>query len=322
MTVEVQAGPIVEDPLTQTRRSDASRIALASEIVGPVERVDTASSQVRVLGQTVTVNADTVLDGIASLAAMRAGDIVEVFAFFDPTTGAYAATRVERESAPPTYKLRGPIARLDTAGRAFAIGGATISYAEVPTGELPGLADGVTARVELRTAPRDGRWIATRVSTPLPAIPESVVTELEGFITDFQSLARFRVDGAIVDASGPGVEFERGNGSQLGDGVQIEVKGRMRGGVLVAERVEIRRGNSGSGEPTENRQEYRVTARIESADVATQTFVLRGITVTFDSATRFDRGAPADLRAGVEVEVRGTLVGGDRLRAERIRFER
>jgi hypothetical protein len=284
--------------------------------------VDTASSQVRVLGQTVTVDADTVLEGLASLAAVRAGDIVEVYAFFDPTSGAYAATRVERESSPPTYKLRGPITRLDTAARAFAIGGATLSYAEVPTGELPGLAEGVTARVELRTVPEDGRWVATRVSTPLPAIPESVATELEGFITDFESLARFRVDGAIVDASGPGVEFERGNGSQLGNGVQIEVQGRMRGGVLVAERVEIRRGNSGNGGPPEERQEYRVTARIESADVAARTFVVRGITVTFDGATRFDRGGPSDLRGGVEVEVRGTLVGGDQLRAERIRFER
>ena len=321
MTVQVQAGPIERDPAADVRRSTALRIAFGSEIRGPVESVDSARGTLRVIGQTVTVDVNTVIAGFASLASIRGGDLVEVFAFFDPSTGIYAATRIEREATLASFRLRGPIAALDTAGRTLRIGGATISYANVPPSELPGLQNGVVARVEVQTAAHEGRWIATRIVTPLPAAtPEGVRTELEGFITDFTSRARFKVDGVAVDASRGDVVFDKGSAAQLAEGARIEVEGRVEGGVLIAERIEVHRVKDAPAQ-AEAGQEFDVRGAIEAVDAGARRFVVRGLAVTFDANTRFDDGAAGDLRPGAVVRVRGTLSGGNQLRADRIRFD-
>jgi hypothetical protein len=284
-----------------------------------VDSVDVAGATLRVLGQTVKVDVNTVIDGFATLAAVRTGDFVEVFAFFDPSTVSYTATRLERESAPSRFKLRGPVADLDTTAHSLRIGAAAIDYSDIPSTERPGLANGVIARVDVLTTQRNGRWIATRLETPLPGIPESAVTEIEGFITGFQSRARFTVDGVTVDASSPGLAFDRGNAEQLVNGARIEVEGRMQAGVLLAERIEVHHGSGGNHQQDE-REEFEVRGRIESADAAARAFVVRGVTVTYDDATSFDDGDAGDLRTGVRVRVDGTLVDGSRLHADRIRL--
>ena len=79
--------------------------------------VDVAGGRFTVLGQTVRVAVDTVLDASLSggLGALRAGQWVEVYAQFDSSTGAYDATRVEPKSAQAQARLRGPVVSVDTA---------------------------------------------------------------------------------------------------------------------------------------------------------------------------------------------------------------
>jgi len=191
----------------------------------------------------------------------------------------------------------------------------------VPPSELPGLQNGVVARVEVQTAAHEGRWIATRIVTPLPAAtPEGVRTELEGFITDFTSRARFKVDGVAVDASRGDVVFDKGSAAQLAEGARIEVEGRVEGGVLIAERIEVHRVKDAPAQ-AEAGQEFDVRGAIEAVDAGARRFVVRGLAVTFDANTRFDDGAAGDLRPGAVVRVRGTLSGGNQLRADRIRFD-
>ena len=57
--------------------------------------------------------------------------------------------------------------------------------------------------------------------------------EVEGRITAFTSPMNFALDGLPVNASGASVP------AGLALGVQVEVKGSLRGGVLVASRVEL-----------------------------------------------------------------------------------
>ncbi|MDH5539919.1 MAG: DUF5666 domain-containing protein, partial [Rhizobacter sp.] len=60
---------------------------------------------------------------------------------------------------------------------------------------------------------------------------------------------------------------------------------------------------------------------ISSVDVASTSFVLRGVTVGYSPATRYDGGTAANLLAGADVEARGMLsADGTRLVASRIRF--
>src|SRR5205085_6775033 len=126
MTVNVDAGPITTDA-DSTANSTASRVEFGADIRGPVESVDVAGNTLHVLGQTVNVDVNTVIgDPGGSLAAIHAGDVVQVFAFLDTTSGTYTATRLERQGALPFYRLRGIIASLDTAAKTFRIGTAVI----------------------------------------------------------------------------------------------------------------------------------------------------------------------------------------------------
>ncbi|HEV7914441.1 MAG TPA: DUF5666 domain-containing protein [Albitalea sp.] len=319
MTVDVQAGPIAADAGTGVLRSAASRIEFGSEIKGPVERVDVAAGTLRVLGQSLMVDVNTVFDGYASgLAGVQPSQLVEVFAFFDPASGVYTATRIERESALSAYKLRGPIANLDTGAKTFAIGGASISYAGITAAALPGLANGTTARVQLQTAQQAGRWVATRIRTGLPGIADGLDAEVEGYVTDFASLADFKVRGVSVDASGAGVVFVKGGAAQIVNGARIEVEGHMQAGMLVATKVEVKKKRGGNDE---DEQEFEFDGTIDSVDLTGKSFVVRDTVITFDAATTFSRGSADDLRVGARVEVKGVLAGGQQVRAKKIKFE-
>jgi hypothetical protein len=247
---------------------------------------------------------------------------VQVYAFFDASAGRYTATRIERLGPQASYKLRGPIGHLDTATKTFTIGGATIAYGSIALADLPGLQEGVIARVDLKTQVQGSTWIATRIVTGLPGIPPDTAIELEGFVTEFKSLASFKVDGALVDASGAGVVFDRGTAAQIGNGARLEVDGHMRNGVLVAEHIDVRLAAPAKNDPTppqEPPQQFDVKGKIESVDAAAPAFVVRGTTVLYDTTTSFERGDPGDLKQGRTVQVKGTLSSGHVL-AERIKF--
>lgn len=292
----------------------ADRIQYGNEIAGPVESVDLANARLVVLGQMVQLDADTLFEGYpAGLADVQPGHLVEVFAFQDASSGTYTATRLEREMAPLTqFELRGRISTLDTAAKTFSIGGALIDYAGVPPAALPTLGNGLAVRVTLDTAPVTGRWTAITVRTSQRNFPANEEAELEGHVSSFTSSANFLVAGVPVDARSAAV---RGTGTlaDLADGVRVEVEGQMTGGVLVATLLDFKQGE---------RQEFELHGDVESVDAATQTLVVRGVTVTWDGNTRFAAGTAANLVVGAPIEVKGTPAGGVRIQAASIRFER
>jgi hypothetical protein len=321
MTVQIEAGPVTRDAAGLSI-SIASKIIFGTEIRGPIESADTPAGTLRVLGQTVKVDINTVLAGATGVTALRAGDIVQVYAFFDASAGRYTATRIERLAPQASYKLRGPIAHLDTAAKTFTIGGATIAYGSIAPADLPGLQEGVIARVDLQTQMQGGTWVATRIVTGLPGIPPDTAIELEGFVTEFKSLASFKVDGAQVDASGAGVVFDRGTAAQIGNGARLQVDGHMRNGVLMAERIDVRLAAPAKNDPSppqEPPQQFDVKGKIESVDAAAPAFVVHGTTVFYDTTTSFERGDTGDLKEGRTVQVKGTLSSGH-VHAERIKF--
>lgn len=292
----------------------ASRIQFGPEIAGPVESVDVAGSRITVLGQAVGIDVDTLFGGYAAgLADVQAGQLVQVHAFYDGVAGLYTATRIERKSSLAQYALRGRISGLQGPPvRTFSIGGALVNYASVAPSGLPTLANGLSVRVTLNTTPVSGRWVATSVHTSQRNVPENAEAELEGHVSGFVSSATFFVAGVPVDASGPDVMVRHGSLADLADGVRVEVEGEMRAGVLVATKLDFKRGGD---------QEFELHGTVESVSLLTQTLVLRGITVTWDNSTRFNAGNVQQLLPGAAIEVKGTPVDGVRLHAESIRFE-
>ena len=315
MMVEVNGGDIATDALTGQRRAAASTISVRSEFEGPIQAIDLANGTLAVLGQQVRVTPTTVFDDDlrGGLASLRVGQVVEIYGLLT-AAGQYTATRIDDEDDARHYKLRGPVSGLDTTARTLRIGTAAVSYAGLGTPPA-GLANGQYARVELALTPSPtGVWTATRLQTT-PTGTGSLPTtgrmnaELEGYITAFTSSTRFAVNGVDVDA-GSTARLPAG----LALGRRVEVEGMLVNGTLVAHEVELEDDNDRDDDGLE------IEGRITS--VAAGSFVVRGVTVGYNAATRFKDGTPAQLTVGVKVEVQGNLSpDGATLLATEIEFD-
>jgi hypothetical protein len=98
------------------------------------------------------------------------------------------------------------------------------------------LANGRRVEIEGRLA--GGVVTATKVHFADPPAPAEDA-EVEGSITDFVSVARFKVKGQLIDATG--ASFKNGGPADLANGLKVHVKGPVAQGVLKAKTVEIDR---------------------------------------------------------------------------------
>jgi hypothetical protein len=293
-------------------RATASSIRVQSAIVGPLEAIDTAQAMLTVLGQTVAVVATTWFDNsiTGGIASLKPGDILEVHAALDVAAGRYVASRIERRDSVGAYKLRGAVGSLSLDARTITLGGLTIDWsAAAPADPRTTLAPGRLVRVTLAMTPVAGVWRATALAGAQPIQEDREFAEVEGRITAFTSSTTFALDGLPVDASGTSVP------AGLALGVQVEVKGSLRGGVLVASRVELEaEGGDAEG--------FELHGGVESVDPIKMRCVVRGVTVMWDANTEFEGGGAADIKVGREVEVKGRLsTDGSLIEATSIHLE-
>lgn len=311
MMVEIHAAAI-DDSLG---RCVAARIRFGSELKGPVASVDTAAQTFRMLDQTVEVRAETVFDPrlAGGFVAIAVGQILEVHALFDRATGRYLATRIELEDSADVYRLRGLVSNLDTTARTFRIGDAVINYANVPTPDLPTLADGLRVRVRLQTTQVNGQWVALTVRLGVRRVDDLPDARLRGFVTAFTSAQQFEVNGIPVDATNALVTPAVG---AVALGVLVEVRGRASNGVVVASRVKV------INRLSDEWQRVELHGTVSALDTTARTFVLREVTVNYANVVEWKDGTPADLANGRAVEVKG-LWSADRsvLVAAIIEFE-
>lgn len=312
MNAEVHAGKISDDGTGP--RAEASEISFGSALLGPVSAVDTVAKSLVVLGQTVLVVDTTVLDDrlVGGFAGITVGTVLEVHGTIDATTGAITATRIEPSAAAAGFKIRGIVANLDSTAMTFTIGTALISYAGV-TPAPAGLANGQLVRVRLQTTQVAGAWVATRLSPAAPRVEDADEAEIEGTITAFTSSTSFSVNGIPVDAST--AQFPNGS-TGIVLGAHVEVEGASSNGVVVATKV--------STETQEERHAagFELHGAITAIDSTAQTFVLRGVTVSYAGAgIEYKNGTAANLAVGVQLEAKGTLAAdGKTLQATRISF--
>ena len=308
MLVEVESGPIGDDG-SGGRAATATRVRLASELLGPVTSTVVANAGLTVLGQPVRLTAATVVDGVVGGAtALQIGDVVEVHGFFAPNDG-YVATRIERRAAAPaSYRVRGVVADLDSVAKTLRIGLQGFDLA--PSGVPARLENGQFVRLTLQTTMVGGRWPVSAIVVETRSAGDREEAELEGLITTFVSAAQFSVNGVRVDASAAPV-------AGLAEGVRVEVRGRSVAGVLVAASVKLRSDDDAFNDGVDLR------GTIGSVDTVAQTFTLRGITVFYGTQPppEFDNGTALNLARDSRVRVRGNL-SADRTRlvATRIDF--
>ena len=304
MVVRIKGGKKTDDG--SSIRANAESIEVHSELQGPVDS-KTANSIV-VLGQTVKISATTFFEDGLSLATLAVGAVVEVHGFVDPVTNTLTATRIERKANPKVFKLQGTVSALNPA--TFKLGTLTISYRpEVVPSSLT-LANGSVVRVRLETTPVNGTWTALKVQKFEIEHEDRNEAEVEGIVTTFESSTRFSVNGLLVNASAAVVPA----GVKLG--ARVEVEGSVVNGVLVAKKVEL---EGGADVP-----KFELHGTPSLLDTTAKTFVLRGVTVNYGSAT-FSNGVTALSLANdpkPNLEVKGMRSDANVIVATRISLER
>lgn len=290
----------------------ADEISFGSELLGPIDSIDTAAKTLVVLGQTVQIAASTIFEDGLTLSVLAVNDIVEVHGFVDPATNSLVATRIERKLLVnvKAFKLQGKISNLTTT--TFQIGGLTISFA--PPVDMPAsLTVGLLVRVRLATTPTMGTRTAIKVRAVEVEVKDRDEAEVEGMITDFTSSAKFSVNGQPVDASGATVPA----GLKLGS--RVEVEGSLVNGVLVAKKVQLK--------DEDEKREFELHGIVSNKTPTSLTFTLTSsggivVKVVFTLGVRFDNGlTAATLLDGVKLEVKGVALPDGTIQATRISRE-
>lgn len=314
MVVRIKCGKKSDDGISIRAKADS--IEVHSELQGPVESKAADSKSIVVLGQTVNISATTFFEDGLSLATLAVGAVVEVHGFVDPVNNTLTATRIESKPNAKVFKLQGTVSALNTdaAVKTFKLGTLTISYLTAVVPSSLTLANGSVVRVRLVTTPVNGTWTALKVQKFEIENENRNEAEVEGIITAFTSTSLFSVNGLPVDAST--AVFE-GNKTGVVLGARVEVEGSVVNGVLVAKKVELEDGEDLA------KFELHGTPAPGSLDTTAKTFVLRGVTVNYGSATFTNGVTAASLSAfDIKLEVKGVRSAANIIVATRISIER
>jgi hypothetical protein len=295
----------------------ADSVTYDDAIEGPITAITVVSideKQLATLGQVVTIERTlTQFDASGAIVApdfdsIAVGDLVEVSGFRREAD--IQATYLQKKGVAggtPHVELKGNVSGVS--GRSFMLGTILVNWSNATTlADLPGGGPTNGDFVEVEGALTNATTVqADRIERERAFSGDRDDFEIEGTVTQFASLASFRVDGQLVNASGAGVQFEPNNPLLVRNGVRVEVEGQLVNGALIATKVKQRDG------------EARVHAQIAAAgdiDAVARTVRLLGITIRADASTQFEDdllGVPdldiADLAAGDFLEVRGVEDG-------------
>ena len=288
----------------------ADAIEMHSNVVGPVTSVDVAGQALVVMGQSVTVSANTSFGKDitpASLAGIAVADVVRVSGLV-AADGTIQATRIERRPAGTAFRVTGTASATDVTARTLRINALVVDFSAASLADFPasGPKDGDLVEADGNALGSAGELMATRLELRTgkglhgDANGEA---EIEGLVTRFASSTDFDVSGKPVTTTA-NTAFEGGSVADLAQNVRVEVEGKIdSAGTLTASRVRIGR-----------LSEIRVIAQVDAVDATAGTVTMLGVKVSVTALTRFEDHSAArvntfslaDVRTGDWLEVRGS----------------
>jgi Domain of unknown function (DUF5666) len=197
-------------------------------LIGPV----TDSARLAVLGQPITITADTTLAGVAPPFTLPLGTPVVVAGLVD-ANGSILATLVERRGQPGArFLLTGQVQDMGELPGVFRIGdqwisAPTITFADCAT-PTPGLGEYVELRADAIANFPPGSVLDTvtggRCVAPVPAGTAGAAGFLQGLISAVPTPDRFDI-GSLAVNIGATTTFVFGAVDDLGEGVAVTVDG-------------------------------------------------------------------------------------------------
>jgi hypothetical protein len=203
----IRVGQVVEiEAAGEGKRLRARRIAVRYEVEGPIESIDRASGNIRVLGQTVAAGQSIIgTSQQGSLSDLAVGDTVKVSGL-RRADGAVAASRIDKAAAGSPAWLRG---RVDNAqDRAFTLSGVRIAGPAFDQGLRPAPGEEV-AVFGVYSA---GTFSPAKI-TRLPVEPFAgriAHLSIEGFVRDRNGNGRF-IGGLNLGDGGTSAKLRSGD---------------------------------------------------------------------------------------------------------------
>ena len=193
-------GSVNADGVTGT----ATAVTCTDELEGYVLDVSSLTNGIgtmNVMGQTVTITADTVFDSdtTASIDLIVPNDIVEVHGYPDGT-GNIFATRIETKNAATDVEVKGLISNLDLIPLTFNLGTLLVDYSSANVETI--LADGLYVEVKTETT------LSGDVATGFTLIASKVEIEEDGSLDiDGDEGEDLKVQGVVSNITPTSFDF-------------------------------------------------------------------------------------------------------------------
>lgn len=282
----------------------ATHVLSVPELRGPVTAVNAAAGWFEVVGVRVSVDDATLYAGLSGLDALKPEQNVQVHALPE-SSGRMRATRVQWIAAATTQRMWGSVQGLNRAAKSFQLNGMAVSYGQAHFASgwsAAALSDGVPVYVQGVPATGNGAFVASEIRRGhgLPDSTNSPVVLL-GIVENFNSPQLFTLQGVRVNAAT--AQITGGPASSIGNGVKLDVVGRMVQGELMAERLRIRH-VPGTGGPVV----YEATGPVAQYQSLSNFRVNGQLADASGSNVSFVNGTSLGMRNGVRVRVSGSKV--------------
>ena len=252
-------------------------------VQGPITAMNQVQNTVTVLGQTVQLDDGTVFDGVTlrDMNSFAIGDQVEISCLRDPAQQQLRATRMERQgtfqNGTSELEVKGTVANLDLVAGTCTIDGLMVNFAGIAAGNRPaGLANGMTVEAGGRNF-ANGTLTADRLrdrDRDRISYPDGDGLEIEGYVSDYVSIANFQVAGQVINAAN--AVIRNGTAADVADGVKVEAEGTMTDGILVASVLVLKLQTN-----------VRIEAGMQAKDATANTITLLGRTIQVNADTEW-----------------------------------
>ena len=291
----------------------ATTVDFEEDIKGPLDAISVGLDELTVMGQTVSITPNTVLDDNLDLSALVVGDVLEISGLRG-VNDLLEATFIEDKLAADVnaFKVIGQIRNLDATAQTFVIGGLTVDYSVAQLDGGVVITEGATVEVKDENkaySPGDFNLIASKVepagfgqgnngnddnddSTDIGQV------QLEGLISAIISSNQFEVAGVVIN-HGANTQFVYGDVTLLTIGTKVQVEGSLdEDGSITALKIKFARNSA------------RIHGRVEtiSGDMAT----ILGVSVDLsqvqeleDNRDDLDPFSVSDIMPGDFLEIRG-----------------
>lgn len=248
--------------------------------ISSVHRTDDALTA-DVNGYTVIIDEDTFIDG-TTLATLDKEQVIAVSGspVDDRTLHAtYVMKRAEKIKAGDFVESEGKISLLDKKNSSFVINDLIIEYsgAAWAGGTADALRNGLTVEVQGDKAASGDALRATslRIKKPGEKFGQNTIVSLEGFVSEFTSMAEFSLNGQ--KSSAENAECIEGKRDDIRSGVRIKANGKIDDkGVFRINRCRVKSANG-----------LMVKAPVENVDITRNQITLLGTPYLFTADTQF-----------------------------------